>query len=302
MPVVPASNDDAPAATAAPSTYPIGVPTSIDGEHVYLPEEAARIDLGHASFLVGGYTSGVGPSCPSQDNPNLPLVQRQSMGKLANCDGGASLYDSPRASPTTLDLWYLYRNPAGLPLPSPGLVVLRAHRHDAEAADCPVAAQATCDSAIVLDAIVWRSDGALPTASTSSTRVDCRLAPVDCGPALATTAATAGLDAPGSPPAVSVLIVEPDACDTIPDPPPTYDLCSAPSVPLSPGAVGISEAGVVAVTFGDGRGRTFVILIQPIYPAGPGTMFGLILTTAPASPAPIGARTTRAGPESPRYD
>jgi hypothetical protein len=133
---------------------------------VYQIDEAAHTDLGTAPFLVGGWSSGVGPACASDDNPSLPVVERQAMGRLANCGGGTSLYDTQYASPATLHNWYLFRNAAGLPLPFPGLVVFRAHRHDAAAANCPAEDRMTCQAAIVLDSIVWRDDGGPLTSAT----------------------------------------------------------------------------------------------------------------------------------------
>lgn len=142
---------------------------------------------------------------------------------------------------------------------------------------------------VLLASTLPRNNALVPGASsttkpTPTTAVTCRLATADCQPALEAAEAAARLQVPaaGMPPA-AILLVAPEACRTIPDPPASTDLCSAPSLPGPPGASSLRMVAIAVVTFRAGYGRAFIDITQPIYGSGPGRMGGLIIATEPAS-------------------
>jgi hypothetical protein len=148
--------------SSAPGRYPGGIPTSLDGQPVYVGYGAVAhaADSGDDTpFLVGMWSYDL-----SNDRNGISC----SGGSLFN-DGDSALntltYSGPcslglsgsqpeayalRAHLTTIS-WSVGAKPAGP-------VILRVHTHDALAAQCTQADLSTCDTAMVVDQIVWSGD------------------------------------------------------------------------------------------------------------------------------------------------
>jgi hypothetical protein len=139
-----------------------GLPTMLDGQPVYRPSKASGVTLDDAPFLVGGWTRFQGLSCPMAAASPLPSAQAAALAALwPGCPQGTVLADIPNGT----DLWWQLRNPTSLSFPDPGAVVVRVHTHDPQASECPPDLVAVCDSAIVIEAVLWDRPGPLPSPS-----------------------------------------------------------------------------------------------------------------------------------------
>ena len=129
-----------------------GIPTSIDGQRVYRIADQSEWQNLSGSFLLGAYSIMFAHSCPLQVTP-LPSAEHDLVDL---CGAGALLASSPssdggpgsvRVAPVgskALDGW------AGGPA-----IVMRAHTHDPEAAQCAADQKAACEAAVVVEAVVW---------------------------------------------------------------------------------------------------------------------------------------------------
>ncbi len=152
----PVSNS--PGSSSIP-TYPDGIPRVVDGLPVLRPSAAAayaEAATDATPFLVGGWTVGApGISCPTAfSRPALApscLTQMYWLGEAPGLQG----------------LWGRLFNLAGLALPQTGAVVLRVHTHDPLASACSAEFRRQCDTAMVMDALVWANE----TATASPTPV-----------------------------------------------------------------------------------------------------------------------------------
>jgi hypothetical protein len=124
-----------------------GLPTTLDGRPVLDPLAALRTLHARAdatTFLVGGWWQDAPPiSCPW--TPTIEthwLVQRCGLAGLSLRPEGAAI------------LGVVSRADAN-PVPG-GLVVLRVHLHDADAVTCSARLRATCEVAVVLEAVEWQ--------------------------------------------------------------------------------------------------------------------------------------------------
>ena len=133
----------------------VGFPDKIDGERV-LATDAALWQAVNAesaeSFLVGGWVTVHAVDCVG--DPNLPVTPL-----LEPCDGGYRMANEGS------DSWGQFRlvvdQGVSVPLRQP--IVLRVHAHDPRAATCPETYRASCEAAIVVDAVVWPEATAAPT-------------------------------------------------------------------------------------------------------------------------------------------
>ena len=134
-----------------------GFPVSIDGQRVYrLDDRAAWQNLTGSFLMAAGAPSGA-PSCPAPfgeatPGPTADVDLVGSCGDVilfntsgfASGSGGSGMGTAPK----------------GLSLGSVAgwgghIIVVRAHTHDPEAAQCSPAEQARCEAALVVEAIVW---------------------------------------------------------------------------------------------------------------------------------------------------
>lgn len=117
-------------------------PAEVGGEHVYRAADQASFAALHGSFLLGGRVSkpDVVPTCP------VPLGKSDAETQLV-----------PYCSWLSID--GLAISPKGtFDEPNGERVVARVHVNDPLAADCPADALASCQAAIVVESVVWRSD------------------------------------------------------------------------------------------------------------------------------------------------
>jgi hypothetical protein len=150
-----------PAPTSTSGRYPGGIPTTIGGESVYVSYAAvAHADdtTDDTPFLVGMWSydfstdhnlwcSPPAPD-PSPDNAEVTLAYSGLCSPgLAGPEPEAYGVQSSLA---TLG-WNVQTRPSG-PL------VLRVHTHDALAAQCRAADQSVCETAMVVDEVVWSGD------------------------------------------------------------------------------------------------------------------------------------------------
>jgi hypothetical protein len=135
-----------------------GIPSRIDGQRVYrVTDEQQWRDL-QGSFLLGGYPSDENmywKGCPvgREPGPEDALVPPCSYAEIAAApqphDGTARVRLAPKSA--HVSGWF------GL------AVVVRAHTHDPEAAQCGVDLRAACEQALVVEAVVWPSGSAEPS-------------------------------------------------------------------------------------------------------------------------------------------
>jgi hypothetical protein len=144
----------------SPATGPSGslpsqpgttIPTEIDGQHVWSMAASAEWEKLAGSFLLAVYAVDAPIPCPS------PLRTPASSAEVALVPECGVVSLVPRAADNT-DFFYTVA-PRGRDLLDAWLngpeVVIRAHTNDPEAAQCGPDFQAQCQSALVVEAIVW---------------------------------------------------------------------------------------------------------------------------------------------------
>jgi hypothetical protein len=119
------------------------VPTEIAGEHVYRAEDSDSFAGLKGSFLLGG---------PFTDSQYLTACSTWVAGQP---DAEAALIGSFCIS-RAIDGMNLAAKSA-IDEPNDEIVVARVHVHDPLAAKCPSDYRAECDSAIVVESVVWRA-------------------------------------------------------------------------------------------------------------------------------------------------
>jgi hypothetical protein len=127
-----------------------GIPTQIDGEHVYRVTDRAEWQNLSGSFLLGGYGLDFVMSCPTW------LPQPSAEADLLGQCGGVELAPSANENPGSGLLMLAPEGSSSLSgwLGGPAIVV-RVHTHDPVAAGCSVDQQAACEAAVVGEAVVW---------------------------------------------------------------------------------------------------------------------------------------------------
>ena len=134
-----------------------GFPVSIDGQPVYRLDDWGTWQNLSGSFLVAAGAPYGPPSCPVpfREATPVPTADADLLGPcseviLFNTSGFAS--GSGGSGRGTA--------PKGLSLEAVmgwggHIIVVRAHTHDPEAAQCSAAERAACEAALVVEAIVW---------------------------------------------------------------------------------------------------------------------------------------------------
>ncbi len=136
-----------------------GFPVSVGGQPVYRLDDRATWQNLNGSLLVAAGAPFGDPSCPA-------LLGSPTPGPAADADliGGCPSVILFNTAGFTYGSggtgWGTA--PKGLSLDSIAgwgghIIVLRIHTHDPEAAQCSPAAQAACENALVVEAIVWPS-------------------------------------------------------------------------------------------------------------------------------------------------
>jgi hypothetical protein len=130
-----------------------GLPATLDGEPILDPIAALRTLWDRADstpFLIGGWWRDA-PPIPCPWTPTMDthwLIQQCGRAGLALRQDGAAVLGVVRSvDPDAL---------TGRLVVIRGLVVLRVHVHDPEAATCSARLRAACERAVVLDDVAWR--------------------------------------------------------------------------------------------------------------------------------------------------
>ncbi len=199
-------------------------PAAIAGEHVYRAADQASFAALHGSFLLGGRVSkpDVVPPCPA------PLGKSDAETRLV-----------PYCSWLSID--GLAISPKGtFDEPNGERVVARVHVNDPLAADCPADALASCQAAIVVESVVWRSDpywtpSPSPAAvSSTSAEASGSAAPspaesAAAGPMESSVPLHSGVPVPSVAPAHSMSPLGPDGVPIAIDGQPVYRGSNLPS-------------------------------------------------------------------------
>ena len=128
------------------------VPTEIAGEHVYRATDQGSFTTMKGSFLLGGRFAKPEfvPPCPAPIGKSDAEQQLIPHCFVLSIDGLAL---APMSS---------------IEEPNNEIVVARVHVNDVLAAQCPTDLRASCQAAIVVEAVVWRSDEFATTKATAS--------------------------------------------------------------------------------------------------------------------------------------
>ena len=138
--------------------YADGIPRQIDGQPVLRGEAISShvaLSPDATAFLVGGYVYALYADCYVEKNaPTSPL--------LAQCDDGFHLADASPGRQGGIGSGLVIGTGPRLvigaalqDLPSSAPGVLRVHIHDPQAADCAPSIRQRCETAIVVEAVVW---------------------------------------------------------------------------------------------------------------------------------------------------
>jgi hypothetical protein len=117
-----------------------GIPIFIDDQRVYGPNENALWKDLHSSFLLAAHVGSFLYTCPN----GLPRLSSAESDLFGIC--GGYVLDSLDVAPKSVSVSGWINGPE---------VVMRVHTHDAEAAACRAEWRERCDSAAVVEAILW---------------------------------------------------------------------------------------------------------------------------------------------------
>jgi hypothetical protein len=129
-------------------------PVSIDGQPVYRLDDRGTWQSLSGSFLVAAGAPYGAPSCPAASP--LPTAEADLLGQcpeviLFQTSGfmsgdGRGMGTAPKSLSLQAVAGWGGR-----------IIVVRAHTHDPEAAQCGAAVRAGCEAALVVEAVVWPS-------------------------------------------------------------------------------------------------------------------------------------------------
>ena len=123
-----------------------GIPSQIDGERVYRVTDKAEWQSLKGSFLLGSVPDLSSPSCLAVGGsslvPEQDLIQKGCGTLLVGVLLGGGTPLAPRTEVPVV-AWVGHA------------VVLRVHTHDPEAAQCQTAQRTACESAVVVESVVW---------------------------------------------------------------------------------------------------------------------------------------------------
>ena len=134
-----------------------GIPTQVDGQRVYRVTEQADWQNLNGSFLLAAYVFVGSYPCPRPVSPQ-PQADSDLLARCGTFDlapnagqrgrtGPGSIYGISNVAPLGSDVLFGWMDgPA---------VVIRAHTHDVEAPRCGADVRAACESALVVEAVVW---------------------------------------------------------------------------------------------------------------------------------------------------
>jgi len=144
-----------PTTGPAPDSRGAAMPTQIGGERVYLISEAAQWQNLSGSFLLGGYPFRETANCPARletlppaEDSMLPMCGGLGIGAKLGSDATTAGIKVANSGSDALEEWL------GVP------AVARVHTHDPAAAQCAAGNRADCQSALVVESVVWP---AIPT-------------------------------------------------------------------------------------------------------------------------------------------
>lgn len=138
--------------------YPGGIPTSLNGEPVYLGLGAvlhADATTNASPFLVGGWFGDGSRNICTGGSPGLgtpdPTLFRSGCGTAVGGDSpsGANSWPGPQGTMA----WNGHSLPGGV-----GPSIVRVHTHDPLAAQCSSATRGSCEATLVVDDVLWTGD------------------------------------------------------------------------------------------------------------------------------------------------
>jgi hypothetical protein len=148
------STSGGPVASASVVLGSDGIPTQVDGQRVYRVGDQATWQNLSGSFLLAAYATPLVMSCP------VWTAQPSAEADLVGQCGGIVLEPSANSNFSGVDISQLLM---AAPEGSEALtgwvggpaIVMRVHTHDAEAAQCVADRRTACESAVVVEAVVW---------------------------------------------------------------------------------------------------------------------------------------------------
>jgi hypothetical protein len=128
-----------------------GIPAQIAGERVYRVGEQLEWQKLSGSFLLGGYVSFGAIFCgnmsTAQPSAEVDLIGCGGMALVSSRGGGTGGDGAAVAAHSGSNELNGWRNG--------GAIVARVHTRDAEAAQCSLGEQARCESALVVEMVIW---------------------------------------------------------------------------------------------------------------------------------------------------
>jgi hypothetical protein len=146
-----------PAASSGVVLGADGIPTQIDGEHVYRVTDQAEWQNLSGSFLLGAHVVSYTPPCPMR----MPSLPPQDLALAGGCtDPGfvpVALMSSAGSDPYAGTPLLVAEQGADALVGWAGgpAVVIRVHTHDPAAAGCSAEQKAACEAAVVVESVVW---------------------------------------------------------------------------------------------------------------------------------------------------
>ncbi len=142
-----------PSVTSGPASSGVvmgadGIPTQIDGQHVYRVTDQASFPTS-GSFLLAGYGLDFVMACPT----GLPQPSAE-VDLLGQC-GGVELAPHANENPGPGLLMLAPQGSSLVGWLGGPAIVVRVHTHDPEAAQCSSSEQSACEAALVVEAVVW---------------------------------------------------------------------------------------------------------------------------------------------------
>jgi hypothetical protein len=139
-----------------------GLPAEIEGQHVYRLDAQYDWQKLSGSFLLGAYAVDAPIPCAW-----LPSTHPQSLAEADLVPQCGVVELTPHASDNTE--YFFALAPRGLDvltgwLNGPG-VVMRVHTHDPEAVGCAVDSRTACETAVVVEAVVWTGGAVSPSSA-----------------------------------------------------------------------------------------------------------------------------------------
>jgi hypothetical protein len=120
------------------------VPAEINGEHVYRAPDSATFDKLSSSFLLGGIVAYARTDSSCATPFGWTEAEKQLLGA---CQPRKAMIDGNPIAPL-----------GNFDSADGQMVVVRAHVNDALAAQCPTSDRVSCESAVVVESVVWSAN------------------------------------------------------------------------------------------------------------------------------------------------